>query len=310
MKTVLQHIFLSLVILSVFSCSDKSYEDDIRNIDKVFPASITEIYAGYPEDKLSCLDCEWAMEAIAYQNNMLWFKDYDHFIQVRNCLAENVESYIVSMLQNQSVSGNESWEEEEPLDKFEIWYPQYKSLRKLDRELETTLTDGDNTAIESLFPILDPVEMTLVSHEGKVGFGNEIFNIYDNPYEKSGCVNLRINRQLVYSGTGNYYFRMRNSIFPWPWGTTVYGTTVSLRKNANGTLTRVRKMIGVQGGGKIYDSNCSQSKIFSIFYSGMLYRQAVTRSYTEWGWPAGIKKNECSTFYYYQNLSPLGMYVY
>lgn len=301
-------LIASICSLSLFSCS-KSKDDSIRNpVEKSTPVS--EIYSGYPEEEMNCSDCDAAILSVSTQDDALLFENYEHFIKVRNCLAQQVEGAYFSASLNDTI--NEDFDGESPLDEFELWYPGFRLLRKLNNELEAeyVFNGSDGSDMPFVYTISDPVEMTLISEHGKVWFGSELFDIENNPYEKSGCINVRKTTKLIYSGIGNYYFRMRNSIFPWPWGTTVYGTTVSLRKKVNGTFTQVVKRIGVQGGGIIYDEKCEEYKTFSIFYSGLLSRKSVTRSYTDWGWSSEIKKNECATHHSYQSISPIGMLVY
>lgn len=293
----------------IFSCK-KSVDEPIRTMADG-SSSISEIYSGYPKENLDCSDCEIALSTVQLYQGTLKFTDYNHFLKVRNCLSQQVEGVYNSA----DLGGflTEDFDGEKPLDEFEIWYPGYKSLRKLNNELEANYVynGSDGSDIPFISSISDPVEMSLVSAQGKVWFGNELFDIADNPYQKSGgCRNLWQTSKIVYSGVGNYYFRMRNSLFPWPWGTTVYGTTVSLRKKTNGTFNQVVKRIGVQGAGFIYDEQCKESKQFVIFFSQLLKRRSITRSFTDFGWSSGIKKNECLTAHHYENLTPLTMYVY
>lgn len=295
--------------LFIFSCKKSVDEPTLSRADG--SSSISEIYSGYPKENLDCSNCANALSSVEYYLGALKFTDYNHFLKVRNCLSLQVEGVYNSA----ELAGllTEEFDGEKPLDEFEIWYQGYKSLRKLNNELEANYiyNGSDGTDIPFISSISDPVEMSLISAEGKVWFGNELFDIDNNPYERSGgCRNLWQTSKIVYSGVGSYYFRMRNSIFPWPWGTTVYGTTVSLRKKSNGTFNQVVKRIGVQGAGLIYDEQCKESKQFVIFFSQLLKRRSVTRSFTDFGWSSGIKTKECLTAHHYENLTPLTMYVY
>jgi hypothetical protein len=307
--TVRKNLLIACICsLSLFSCS-KNKEGSIRDtVGK--PTPVSEIYSGYPEQPMKCSDCDAAILSVSMRDDALRFADYEHFIKVRNCLAQQVEGAYCFASLNGTLS--EDFDGEGPLDEFELWHPGFRSLRKLNNSLEAAyvFNGSDGSDMPFRYTISDPVEMTLISEDGKVWFGNELFDIENNPYEKSGCINVRATTKLIYPGVGNYYFRIRNSIFPWPWGTTVYGTTVSLRKKADGTFTQVVKKIGVQGGGIIYDEKYEESKTFIIFNSGLLSRKSVTRSYTDWGWSGGIKKNECATHHSYESLSPVGMSVY
>jgi hypothetical protein len=293
--------------LLLFSCK-KNQEEPLRQQPEA-ALSPAEMYVGYPADKMDCDDCDAALLNVSIQDGALRFTDYDHFFKVRNCLASQVEAAYAAASQMGIL--NEDFDGEKPLDQFEVWFPGYRSLRRHNNKLEADFVYGGSAEEEIPFvsAISDPVEMTLVSAGGKVWFGNELFDIHNNPYEKSSCINVRQTNKLIYSGIGNFYFRMRNSVFPWPWGTTIYGTTVSLRKNNNNTFTQVVRKVGGQGAGTIYDDECQDSKGFFIA-PAVKSRKSITRSYTEF-WPgAAIRKNECVTAHYYENLSPLSMYVY
>lgn len=305
----MRKILLANFVFSLFLFSCKKHQVEPLRLNPEAASSLSEMYSGYPADKMNCDDCESAILGVNVQGGILEFLDHDHFIKVRNCLALQVEGAYEAVSLNGLLI--ENFDGEKPLDDFEIWFPGYHSLRKLNNQLESEFlySGASGTEIPFVSAISDPVEMTLISSEGKVFFGNELFNIHDNPFAKSSCINLRQSNQLIYSGTGNLYFRMRNSVFPWPWGTTVYGTTASLKKKNNGSFVQVVRKIGVQGAGTIYDDKCQDSKGF-FFPLAVKSRKSITRSYTEF-WPgAAIRKSECVTAHYYENLNPISMFVY
>lgn len=256
------------------------------------------IYQGYPSYEKTCDYCsDEIFRAISLSEGMLCFQNAEHFLRVRNCLADRQESYM-ELLESQGVEIPEDDPEDHEhyaLREFEIWYPGFFSLRRewAQKESEWLASGADVHSMPEVPSVLDEVEQTLINREGKVKIGEQIINVFEKSLGGGSCVLAHVKKSIpIYTGNSNYYFIGRHSIFNWPWGATVYASTISLKLQGS-SFTQVKNEIAVQGGGMIYKyPGCYEKHTFSIFNSGLKKRKKITRSYTLYGHQAGFKQYE------------------